>query len=119
MTVVYPSLTALANQEFLATHDTGCTTEVCTPLCHQASQFAQLPTGMIDTDRITAAYTATGANTAAHAPVGDPEEGASTAEYGIVMLAAVGFAGLLVAILKSDEVREMLLGVIRNALSIG
>ena len=104
MTAVYPSLTALANQEFLATHDTGCTTEMCTPLCHQASQFAQLPTGMIDTDRITAAYTATGAN---------------TAEYGIVMLAAVGFAGLLVAILKSDEVREMLLGVIRNALSIG
>ena len=51
--------------------------------------------------------------------MGDPEEGASTAEYGIVMLAAVGFAGLLVAILKSDEVREMLLGVIRNALSIG
>ena len=109
MTTVYPSLTALANQEFLATHDTGCTTEMCTPLCRQASQFAQLPTG----------YTATGANTAAHAPVGDPEEGASTAEYGIVMLAAVGFAGLLVAILKSDEVREMLLGVIRNALSIG
>ena len=36
-----------------------------------------------------------------------------------MMLAAVGFAGLLVAILKSDEVREMLLGVIRNALSIG
>ena len=55
MTAVYPSLTALANQEFLATHDTGCTTEVCTPLCHQASQFAQLPTGMIDPDRITAA----------------------------------------------------------------
>ena len=59
MTAVYPSLTALANQEFLATHDTGCTTEMCTPLCRQASQFAQLPTGMIDTDRITAAYTAT------------------------------------------------------------
>ena len=31
MTAVYPSLTALANQEFLATHDTGCTTEMCTP----------------------------------------------------------------------------------------
>ena len=45
MTAVYPSLTALANQEFLATHDTGCTTEMCTPLCRQASQFAQLPTG--------------------------------------------------------------------------
>lgn len=49
----------------------------------------------------------------------DPEEGASTAEYGIVMLAAVGFAGLLVAILRSDEVRGMLLEVIRNALSTG
>lgn len=52
------------------------------------------------------------------APVGDPEEGASTAEYGIVMLAAVGFAGLLVLILKSDEVRSMLLDIVRNALSI-
>ena len=53
-----------------------------------------------------------------YAPVGDPEEGASTAEYGIVMLAAVGFAGLLVLILKSDEVRSMLLDIVRNALSI-
>ena len=52
------------------------------------------------------------------APAGDPEEGASTAEYGIVMLAAVGFAGLLVLILKSDEVRSMLLDIVRNALSI-
>lgn len=55
---------------------------------------------------------------AEHAPAGDPEEGASTAEYGIVMLAAVGFAGLLVLILKSDEVRSMLLDIVRNALSI-
>ncbi len=53
-----------------------------------------------------------------HTPAGDPEEGASTAEYGIVMLAAVGFAGLLVLILKSDEVRSMLLDIVRNALSI-
>ena len=53
-----------------------------------------------------------------YAPAGDPEEGASTAEYGIVMLAAVGFAGLLVLILKSDEVRSMLLDIVRNALSI-
>lgn len=49
----------------------------------------------------------------------DPEAGATTAEYGIVMLAAVGFAGLLVVILKSDEVRELLLGIVRNALSTG
>ncbi|MDN5604255.1 DUF4244 domain-containing protein [Rothia sp. HC945] len=48
-----------------------------------------------------------------------PELGATTAEYGIVMLAAVGFAGLLVAILKSGEVKELLLGVIRTALSTG
>lgn len=53
-----------------------------------------------------------------HAAAGDAEEGASTAEYGIVMLAAVGFAGLLVVILKSDEVRSMLLDIVRNALSI-
>ena len=49
----------------------------------------------------------------------DPEAGATTAEYGIVMLAAVGFAGLLVVILKSDEVRQLLLGIVQNALSTG
>lgn len=48
-----------------------------------------------------------------------PELGASTAEYGVVMLAAVGFAGLLVAILKSGEVKELLMGIIRTALSTG
>lgn len=49
----------------------------------------------------------------------DGEAGATTAEYGIVMLAAVGFAGLLVAILKSDEVRALLFGIVKNALSTG
>ncbi|MFW0107551.1 DUF4244 domain-containing protein [Rothia sp. P7181] len=49
----------------------------------------------------------------------DGEAGATTAEYGIVMLAAVGFAGLLVAILKSDEVRNLLLGIVQSALSTG
>jgi len=33
-------------------------------------------------------------------------------------MAAVGFAGLLVVILRSNEVRAMLLDIIRNALSI-
>lgn len=47
------------------------------------------------------------------------EAGATTAEYGIVMLAAVGFAGLLVVILKSDEVRQLLMGIVENALSTG
>lgn len=54
-----------------------------------------------------------------HAGLEDPEAGATTAEYGIVMLAAVGFAGLLVVILKSDEVRQMLLNIVQTALSTG
>ena len=44
--------------------------------------------------------------------------GMATAEYAIATLAAVGFAGLLVVILKSDEVRGFLLGIIRSALSL-
>ncbi|GAA2546858.1 hypothetical protein HD598_002013 [Neomicrococcus aestuarii] len=44
------------------------------------------------------------------------EEGIATAEFSIVTLAAVGFAGLLVTILASGEVREMLLGMVRSAL---
>jgi Flp pilus assembly pilin Flp len=46
------------------------------------------------------------------------EDGAATAEYAIATLAAVGFAGLLVVILRSDEVRGMLTDLVRNALSI-
>ncbi|GAA3282944.1 DUF4244 domain-containing protein [Nesterenkonia halobia] len=45
------------------------------------------------------------------------EDGLATAEYGIVMLAAVGFAGLLVAVLSSGEVQEMLHGLVEQALS--
>ncbi|MBT1001334.1 DUF4244 domain-containing protein [Paenarthrobacter sp. DKR-5] len=46
------------------------------------------------------------------------EAGMATAEYAIATLAAVGFAGLLVVILRSDEVRGFLLNVIRSALSL-
>lgn len=46
------------------------------------------------------------------------EAGMATAEYAIATLAAVGFAGLLVVILRSDEVRGFLLTIIRNALSM-
>ncbi|GAB3605316.1 hypothetical protein GCM10027413_07250 [Conyzicola nivalis] len=46
------------------------------------------------------------------------EEGAATAEYAIATMAAVGFAGLLVVILRSNEVRGLLLDIIRNALSV-
>ncbi len=46
------------------------------------------------------------------------EAGMATAEYAIVTVAAAGFAGLLILILRSDEVRELLLGIIRGALSV-
>ncbi|AXK46031.1 DUF4244 domain-containing protein [Brachybacterium saurashtrense] len=47
------------------------------------------------------------------------EDGASTAEYAITVLAACGFAAVLVALLASDQVRGMLLGIITSALSMG
>nr|WP_281452564.1 DUF4244 domain-containing protein [Paenarthrobacter nitroguajacolicus] len=46
------------------------------------------------------------------------ELGMATAEYAITTLAAVGLAGLLVVILRSEEVRGFLLNVIRTALSL-
>jgi hypothetical protein len=48
----------------------------------------------------------------------DPEGGAVTAEYAIATIAAVGFAALLVVVLRSDEVRGMLAALIRHALAI-
>lgn len=47
---------------------------------------------------------------------GAEERGAVTAEYAIVILAAVAFAGLLVAILQSAEIRAMLVGLVEQAL---
>ncbi|MCS5496164.1 DUF4244 domain-containing protein [Cnuibacter physcomitrellae] len=47
------------------------------------------------------------------------ESGAATAEYAIATLAAVGLAGLLVTILRGDEVRGMLAELVRRALSAG
>ena len=46
------------------------------------------------------------------------QAGMATAEYAIATLAAVGFAGLLVFILRSDEVRGFLLNLIRTALAL-
>ena len=46
------------------------------------------------------------------------ETGMATAEYAIATLAAVGFAGLLVLIMRSDEVRGFLLNIIRAALAL-
>jgi hypothetical protein len=47
------------------------------------------------------------------------EAGSVTAEYAVATMAAVGFAGLLVVILRSDEVRGILTDLIRNALALG
>ena len=54
------------------------------------------------------------------AVVGSPADdtGMATAEYAIATVAAAGFAGLLVVILRSGEVRELLLGIVRSALSL-
>ena len=47
----------------------------------------------------------------------DDDEGAATAEYAIATMAAVGFAGLLVVIMRSDEVRQILTDLVRSALT--
>ena len=46
------------------------------------------------------------------------QHGMATAEYAIATLGAVAFAGLLVVILRSEEVRGFLLGIIRAALAM-
>ncbi len=89
----------------------GCTLDECGTTCRSLGEHAPGCAEYVPAEGDEKAP-------AEYAPAGDPEEGASTAEYGIVMLAAVGFAGLLVLILKSDEVRSMLLDIVRNALSI-
>jgi Flp pilus assembly pilin Flp len=45
------------------------------------------------------------------------ETGAATAEYAIATMAAVGFAGLLVVIMRSDEVRSILFDLVKSALT--
>ncbi|MDF7664325.1 DUF4244 domain-containing protein [Bifidobacterium sp. ESL0763] len=46
------------------------------------------------------------------------DEGAVTAEYAVVLVAATGFAAVLIALLKSGEVRTLLLNIIKKALKI-
>ncbi|WP_243752104.1 DUF4244 domain-containing protein [Leucobacter weissii] len=46
----------------------------------------------------------------------EDERGAVTAEYAIVIMAAVAFAGLLVAIMRSGEIRQLLVELVQNAL---
>ncbi len=46
------------------------------------------------------------------------DSGAATAEYAIATMAAVAFAGLLVVIMRSDEVRGILEDLVRRALTV-
>lgn len=46
------------------------------------------------------------------------DRGAATAEYAIATMAAVAFAGLLVIIMRSDEVRGILTDLVRRALTV-
>lgn len=47
------------------------------------------------------------------------ETGAVTAEYAIVIMAAVSFAGVLVTVLRSGQVQSMLTELVKRALSVG
>ena len=45
------------------------------------------------------------------------DSGAATAEYAIATLAAVGLAGLLVVVLRGDDVKGLLTDLIHRALT--
>jgi len=46
----------------------------------------------------------------------DDDRGSATAEYAVVILAAVAFAGVLVAVMRSGEVQQILTDLVRGAL---
>lgn len=48
----------------------------------------------------------------------DADRGSATAEYAVVILAAVAFAGVLVAVMRSGEVQSILTELVRGALSL-
>lgn len=47
-----------------------------------------------------------------------PDAGMTTAEYAVGTLAAVAFAAVLLAVVRSDAVRAALSGIITTALSV-
>jgi Flp pilus assembly pilin Flp len=51
-------------------------------------------------------------------PALDDDRGSATAEYAVVILAAVAFAGVLVAVMRSGEVQAILTDLVRGALSL-
>lgn len=49
----------------------------------------------------------------------EPEEGAATAEYAVVLIAATSFAAVLIAIVKSDGIKTLLTSIVKKALNAG
>lgn len=49
---------------------------------------------------------------------GAADDGTTTAEYAIVTMAAVTFAGILLKVVGGDEVAEIVTGLVRQALSV-
>jgi hypothetical protein len=47
-----------------------------------------------------------------------PDEGAATAEYAVVLVAATGFGAVLVALLKSGAIKELLKTLVTKALKM-
>lgn len=47
------------------------------------------------------------------------ERGLATAEYAIATIAAAGFAGVLIVVLKSGKVQSLLAKIIESALNVG
>jgi hypothetical protein len=46
------------------------------------------------------------------------DEGMTTAEYAVGTVAACGFAGLLLKLLTSPEIRDLLQGAVRHAFAV-
>lgn len=55
---------------------------------------------------------------AARAALSRPRTGAATAEYVVVVVAATAFAGVLIAIVKSENVKAKLSDLISKALTL-
>ncbi|MEU4384842.1 DUF4244 domain-containing protein [Promicromonospora sp. NPDC023805] len=49
----------------------------------------------------------------------ESERGLATAEYAIATIAAAGFAGVLMVILRGGDVKSMLTSLVQSALTIG
>lgn len=43
------------------------------------------------------------------------DQGMATTEYALVTVAAAAFAGVLIVLVRSEEVRELLAGILRSA----